>query len=714
MSWPMSQDYNEAIQNPSSCFSDPQLQQGEAVCNAAGLPVPCSGNFADVYQVRGSDGARWAVKCFTRQVAGLRERYAAVSDHLRRADLSVMVDFQYLDQGIRVHGLWYPVVKMRWVEGLTLNQFVRGSLDTPALLDAVGERWRQKARQLREARIAHGDLQHGNVLLVPGPRGDAVKLRLIDYDGMWVPALASRPSGEVGHPAYQHPQRLRERTYGPEVDRFPVLLVATALACLKVGGRPLWERYDNGDNLLFREADLQAPTKSPLFYELLKGTDPLARKLVGHTLDALRGRLESVPLLEEVLSGQPAAAAPVPAAPVVGVPSWVKDVDGSGGGTAAPPVPSRVPVQAAAGVPDYIHSLKEAGNTLGQSGAEADSGPVDPVVVHYHDITPEEGTDQADSDPEPAEGPPPYRRTPRATAALVLVGVLLMTAAAGTVWWYALQQDPTSTRKPPPHGLPRADKEGVQWQIADLSDFLKNRGLKFEERDRQGARGVRLERRAEMVFVTDWPDAEEAKKRLDDPHGPGWITLQWGRFTLSGEKQSPFLNEIRAALPGTQEGPKKDTRREEEDQKEEAGKKVERLIRQVEDELRKKGEPEKEKGPEVGREGVEGEIDQLINRLGDRGLKFKVAKRPGGVPGVWLDRQAELVLVIPWPDAVAAQQELANRRERQPNWTHFRWGRFTLSGKPSAFLDEIRLALSGKAGGVPKGARRRSMPGGPP
>jgi len=38
----MSQDYNEAIQNPTHCFTDPELQQGEAVTNALGLPVPCS------------------------------------------------------------------------------------------------------------------------------------------------------------------------------------------------------------------------------------------------------------------------------------------------------------------------------------------------------------------------------------------------------------------------------------------------------------------------------------------------------------------------------------------------------------------------------------------------------------------------------------------------------------------------------------------------
>jgi hypothetical protein len=28
MAWPLSQDYNEAIQNPASCFIDPELRQG--------------------------------------------------------------------------------------------------------------------------------------------------------------------------------------------------------------------------------------------------------------------------------------------------------------------------------------------------------------------------------------------------------------------------------------------------------------------------------------------------------------------------------------------------------------------------------------------------------------------------------------------------------------------------------------------------------------
>src|SRR5260370_15846915 len=153
---------------------------------------------------------------------------------------------------------------MRWVEGVPLNAFVRDNLGKPAVLQELLGIWVGIARRLRAAGIAHGDLQHGTVLVVSGGPGDALKVRLIGYESMYVPALAGNPSGEVGHANYQHPQRLRERTYGPEVDRFPLLVVATAICCLRVAGRWLWDRYDTGANLLSRPAGSAAPHESPL------------------------------------------------------------------------------------------------------------------------------------------------------------------------------------------------------------------------------------------------------------------------------------------------------------------------------------------------------------------------------------------------------------------------------------------------------------------
>lgn len=316
MPWPLSQDYNEAIQDAQASFSDPELRAGEATTNALGMPMPRSGNFADVYEFNTpATGSKWAIKCFTRHVPGLRERYTEISAGLLEAKLPFAVDFQYLVQGIRIKGDWFPILKMRWVEGLLLNEFVRDNLDKPALLANLGLIWCRMAKRLREAGIAHADLQHGNVILVPGSKATSLAVKLIDYDGMFVPALASKKSGEVGHPNYQHPERLREGIYTAEVDRFPLLVVATALRALSIGGRELWLRYDNGDNLLFRETDLRAPGNSALFKELHAMADPQVRMLTEALQKSAEGPLDAVPKIDELLPEPKKAPVPEPVKP---------------------------------------------------------------------------------------------------------------------------------------------------------------------------------------------------------------------------------------------------------------------------------------------------------------------------------------------------------------------------------------------------------------
>jgi WD40 repeat protein len=333
MTWPLSQDYNEAIQDAATNFHDPELKRGEVAVNSLGLPLPRSGNFADVYEVRcPATGNKWAVKCFTRQVAGQAERYSQIGRHLEKCRLPFTVDFQYLPNGIRVQGYWYPVLKMRWVEGSLLNEFVRDQADKPVLLHALGQIWLRMSRRLREAGIAHADLQHGNVLLVPGRKMQSLSVKLIDYDGMYVPALAGKKSGEVGHANYQHPQRIREGTYSAEVDRFALLAVSTALRAVEIGGHSLWQRYDNGDNLLFKEADLQNPGGSVLFAELRQSSDPVLKTLTARLQQACHASLDQAALLQELIveektKGKAATAANVwdfsgpDASPMVAAPS---------------------------------------------------------------------------------------------------------------------------------------------------------------------------------------------------------------------------------------------------------------------------------------------------------------------------------------------------------------------------------------------------------
>ena len=312
MAFPLPNEYNEAIQNLRSTMSDDEIRQGEAAVNALGLPMPSSGNFADVYKVHcPATGNTWAVKCFTREVPGLKDRYRGISEHLEKVPFSFMVEFHYIEPGVRIGKQWYPFLKMRWVEGLRLNQFVADYLDKPKTLKLLLPLWVKLSAKLREAKIAHGDLQHGNVLLVPVPETGQLSLKLIDYDGMYVPALAKTKSGEVGHPSFQHPQRIKEAIYNADVDRFSHLAIYTAIQAVVAGKRELWDRFDNGDNVLFREADFQRPEASELFQQLWRLPQPELHSLVGRLILACKRPLNQCPHLDEfgVQRGRAAAFA---------------------------------------------------------------------------------------------------------------------------------------------------------------------------------------------------------------------------------------------------------------------------------------------------------------------------------------------------------------------------------------------------------------------
>src|SRR5262249_48926939 len=271
-----------AVQNPAWCFADADLKGGQAAAGPLGLPLTYSGNFASVYRLDCPRGDSWAVKGFTPEAPGRPGRYPQINQDLQSQARRFTVFFRFLDQGVQVNGSWFPALKMRWVEGLTLNEFLRQYASNQAVLEQLSGLWLRLAQEMRDAEMGHGDLQHGNVLLIPGAHNRSLALRLIDYDGMWVPEPAGNPSPENGHPNYQPPQRVRrcapgvrsqesgvskdpltpdscpltpegEGGYFREVDRFSHLVIFTALRAILWGGQPLWARHDREENLLFRE-----------------------------------------------------------------------------------------------------------------------------------------------------------------------------------------------------------------------------------------------------------------------------------------------------------------------------------------------------------------------------------------------------------------------------------------------------------------------------
>ena len=307
MIWPSPKEFSDAVRNPAAAFADPDLATTDAVLGADGRPELHAGSFSHVYQLCAEDGSSWAVKCFNRIDDAREARYAAIRDALTGQPFAV--GFGYLADGALVAGRRWPVLKMDWVEGASLYRIAKDRADSPAVMDGLFKRWVQLSRELHAAGIAHGDLQHANVLLVPGKWPGAYTLKLIDYDAMYLPALANAPTYEVGHPNYQHPER-NERSYSPDLDRFPLLVVATALKALAVRGPDLWRAYGSRDSLLFTAADFRAPAESRLMRKLWKSDDPALRALVGKLTLACGQPLSHTPWLDDLCAnGNPALTA---------------------------------------------------------------------------------------------------------------------------------------------------------------------------------------------------------------------------------------------------------------------------------------------------------------------------------------------------------------------------------------------------------------------
>lgn len=288
---PSNAEYSQAIQNPRVCFRSQPLAEATVAFGPRGMPLVYSGSFACVYKVS-LKGKNFAVRCFTREVRDEQYRYGQIAQALKTAALPEFTDFDYLERGIQINGEWYPVVKMDWVEGETLDKFVAANLDNPQALRELAYQWRLALAGLRDAGIAHNDLQHGNVIV------DAGAVRLVDYDGMFLPWFQGTPSPELGHKNYQHPQR-SERDYAGWIDNFPALVIYLSL--LAISATPhLWESFHNGDNLILTEQDYADPGNSDCLRRLKESPDANIARLAAILEQCCSLPVAQTPDLDEV------------------------------------------------------------------------------------------------------------------------------------------------------------------------------------------------------------------------------------------------------------------------------------------------------------------------------------------------------------------------------------------------------------------------------
>jgi uncharacterized protein YjbI with pentapeptide repeats len=297
--WPLNIDFTIAVQNPHLCFGDPELKQASTAKNSRGRVLLWSGNFATVYKLTKGDRS-WAVRCFTRvPQSDVQQRYKLISEYLSQHQIPYLVDFEFLTQGILVEGEWYPILKMDWVQGSELDRYIGEYIDDSQVLLRLDRQLKQLQKDLQQVGIAHGDLQHGNIM-VDSQR----ELKLVDYDGMYVPALRGAPPLEVGHPNYQPPMR-SSKDFSDRLDEFSFEVISLSLRAL--ASQPnLWETFhEDNKNLIFRQNDFQKPELSPVFQSIANIPDDETRELCDRLIRRCHGKDQQAqseqPLRKETL-----------------------------------------------------------------------------------------------------------------------------------------------------------------------------------------------------------------------------------------------------------------------------------------------------------------------------------------------------------------------------------------------------------------------------
>ena len=238
-----------------------------------------SGNFAVVFKMRSErDGSLYALKCFTKEQTGRDESYKLIADELECVQPTYLAKVRYIDKELFVDTqnsdeTEYPVLLMDWVKGVTLDNYIRWNINYRYALDLLAYNFSRLAMWLLPQPFAHGDLKPDNILV----RSDG-SLTLVDYDGMYVPAMQGQRARELGSPDFRHPLRTGD-DFNEHIDDFPAVSILLSLKLI-AQNPDLLNIYGVSDRLLFSESDYRDLSSCAFLKEVFPSQSPDINTLV--------------------------------------------------------------------------------------------------------------------------------------------------------------------------------------------------------------------------------------------------------------------------------------------------------------------------------------------------------------------------------------------------------------------------------------------------
>ena len=258
MQYPLISEYVRAIQDASSNLD--QLAHLVPVLDDHGEPYRSSGAFAVVFKMKDEQtGKCYALKCFTEEQEGRAEAYRQISDELEFVDSSYITSVKYLDKEIFVDSSCeedeFPVLLMDWIDGETMESYIAENYQDNYAMAMLCYRFCKMAAWLRSQPFAHGDIKPDNIMVRPDGN-----LTLVDYDGLFVPAMKGQKSPTIGTKDFSHPLRTVD-DFDETIDDFALASIALSLKAISMNSK-LLDTYGASDRLLFLENDYHNPSNS--------------------------------------------------------------------------------------------------------------------------------------------------------------------------------------------------------------------------------------------------------------------------------------------------------------------------------------------------------------------------------------------------------------------------------------------------------------------
>ena len=258
MQYPLISEYVRAIQDASDNLGE--LAHLVPVLDDHGEPYRSSGAFAVVFKMKDEQtGKCYALKCFTEEQEGRAEAYRQIADELEFVDSSYITSVKYLDKEIFVDSSCeedeFPVLLMDWIDGETMENYIAENYQDNYTMAMLCYRFCKMAAWLRSQPFAHGDIKPDNIMVRPDGN-----LTLVDYDGMFVPAMKGQKSPTIGTKDFSHPLRTVD-DFNETIDDFALASIALSLKAISMNST-LLDTYGASDRLLFSESDYRTPSSS--------------------------------------------------------------------------------------------------------------------------------------------------------------------------------------------------------------------------------------------------------------------------------------------------------------------------------------------------------------------------------------------------------------------------------------------------------------------